>query len=104
MSDPIKPGYKTTEFWQSSAVSVIGLLAGSGLIHVPDMVVPAINAAGAAAQVAISTPGSWFTRIAGFLMAGLASWGYSQSRGNVKQSQAAPAPVNPVIATTASVD
>jgi hypothetical protein len=59
---PIKPGYKTTEFWLSAAVAVIGLLMSSGVIQT----------------------GSNLDKIIGIAASALAALGYSISRGNTK--------------------
>jgi len=60
--DEIKPGWKTTEFWLSAAVSLIGLLMASGVIE----------------------PGGAWDKIVGLASAALSSLGYSASRGQVK--------------------
>ena len=57
-----KPGYKTTEFWATAAVTIIGLLMSSGVIQ---------------------TGGTW-DRAIGLAAAALASMGYSASRAKVK--------------------
>jgi len=59
----IKPGYKTTEFWLTVVATTIGLLMASGAI----------------------TPGSGADRWIGLIATGLASLGYSVSRGLAKQ-------------------
>lgn len=60
----VKPGWKTTEFWLTSAASLIGLLYGSGAIG----------------------SGSTLATILGFATAALTSLGYTVSRGQVKAS------------------
>lgn len=67
MADPtdVKPGYKTSEFWLTAAVAVIGLLMASGVI----------------------APGSTFDKIIGIASSALAAMGYSASRGSVKSGQ-----------------
>jgi hypothetical protein len=66
MSDPTptpaKPGYKTTEFWLSTAATLCGILLASGVI--PD--------------------GGTAARIVGAIVSGLAALGYSISRGMAK--------------------
>lgn len=59
---PPKAGYKTTEFWLSAAVTLIGLLAASGVIPVD----------------------SPWAKAIGFASAALAAMGYTASRGAVK--------------------
>ena len=58
----VKPGWKTTEFWLSSITALIGILYASGAI-----------AAGGQTD-------HWV----GLVVAGLASMGYTASRGKVK--------------------
>ena len=60
-----KPGYKTTEFWLSLLATLLGFLMASGVM---DSV----------------TADSWIAKIAGGLVAVLATLGYSASRAKVK--------------------
>ena len=60
---PVKPGYKTTEFWLSALATVVGILLGSGVI--PET--------GATMQ------------IIGFIAAALSALGYTVSRAIVKK-------------------
>lgn len=62
---PVKPGWKTTEFWATAAVSIIGLLMTSGVIQ----------------------SGSSWDKAIGLAAAALASMGYSASRATVKRNQ-----------------
>ena len=62
---PVKPGWRTTEFWGTAAVTVIGLLMASGVI----------------------VPGSAWDRIIGIAASTLTMMGYAASRGNVKANQ-----------------
>ncbi len=59
---PMKPGYQTTEFWLSSAATVLGLLFASGIL----------------------ADGSLAMRIAGLAASVLGTLGYTVSRGVVK--------------------
>ena len=61
-----KSGYKTTEFWLSSAAAIFGIIIASG----------AVNPDGA---------GSW-DKVVGMATATLAAMGYSYSRASVKAS------------------
>lgn len=63
MSNEIKAGYKTTEFWLSAVAAIIGLVYASGLIG----------------------EGTQVDKIVGFAAAALASLGYSVSRGIAKK-------------------
>ncbi len=58
------PGFKTSEFWKSAVVTLVGLLAASGVF--PD--------------------DSQFLKIAGLIAAALSSGAYSLSRGNTKSA------------------
>jgi len=58
----IKPGYKTTEFWLSTAATLVGLAVGSG---------------------AIPSTAPW-GQIVGLITALLGSMGYTVSRAQVK--------------------
>ena len=58
----VKPGYKTTEFWMSTAALICGVLLSSGVI----------GESGLAAQ------------IVGGIMSTLAALGYTASRGKAK--------------------
>lgn len=59
---PPKPGYKTTEFWLTAVVSLVGILMASGLIQ----------------------PGSVWDKGIGLAMAALSTMGYATGRSNVK--------------------
>jgi len=58
----VKPGYKTTEFWLSSAATFVGLLIASGIVP---------------------TTGTW-PQIVGMVCALFGAMGYTVSRGTVK--------------------
>lgn len=58
----VKPGYKTTEFWLSSAATLVGLVLASG---------------------AIPSDGPW-VQVTGLITGILGALGYTVSRGNVK--------------------
>jgi len=60
----MKPGYKTTEFWFTSAAAVLGLLFASGVI----------------------SDGSQIDKVLGMASTLLASMGYSVSRGLAKKN------------------
>ena len=59
-----KPGYKTTEFWLSTAASVVAMIVAAGIVE---------------------TGGTWDKAIALVVMA-LSSMGYRASRANVKRA------------------
>jgi hypothetical protein len=59
---PIRPGYRTTEFWLSAAASVVGLLLAADVL----------------------APGSAAGQVVGVLASALAAMGYSVSRSRVK--------------------
>ena len=61
---PMKPGFKTTEFWFSTAAAVIGILFASGAI----------------------AEGSSIDKIVGMAATVLAGMGYSISRGLSKKA------------------
>jgi hypothetical protein len=61
-----KPGYKTTEFWLSTAAALVGIAIASGAVN-PD------------------GGGAW-DKITGMIVATLAAMGYSYSRASVKAS------------------
>jgi len=61
-----KPGYKTTEFWLSTAAALVGIAIASGAVN-PD------------------GGGAW-DKVVGMIVATLAAMGYTISRGNVKAS------------------
>ena len=63
----MKSGYKTTEFWLTTFATILGALLASGTF-------------GTESQAA---------QIAGAVMAGLATLGYSKSRGDVKKGSEA---------------
>lgn len=65
-SSPTKPGWQTTEFWLTTAITIIGLAYASGVIS-PD------GASAVEKAVAI-------------VASALAAMGYSASRGAVKRS------------------
>ena len=60
----MKPGYKTTEFWFTSAAAILGLLFASGVI----------------------SDGSQIDKVLGMASTVLAGMGYSVSRGLAKKS------------------
>ena len=60
----MKPGYKTTEFWFTSAAAVLGLLFASGVI----------------------SDGSQIDKVLGMASTVLAGMGYSVSRGLAKKN------------------
>jgi hypothetical protein len=64
-STPVKPGWKTTEFWLSAAATITGLLLASGAIN----------------------SGSGFDKVIGVVASALAAMGYAVSRGNAKSGQ-----------------
>lgn len=63
----MKSGWKSTEFWISLAVAVLGSLLASGVLGEGDA-----------------------ARIAGAVLAGLAAAGYSASRGRAKAGSGQP--------------
>lgn len=65
MADPIKSGYKTTEFWLSALAMVIGAVIASGVLD----------------EVATD---SWIAKLIGGIVAVLGSVGYTVSRAKVK--------------------
>lgn len=69
--EPIKPGYKTTEFWVTVATTVVGFAAALGLIPV--------DKATAYSQIAV--------QIGGLVAAGIAPVAYSVSRGQAKKGK-----------------
>jgi len=60
---PIKPGYKTTEFWLTTAAALVGAMIASGII-------PAT--------------GPW-AQVVGLLCAVLGTLGYTVARGQAKK-------------------
>ena len=62
---PIKPGYKTTEFWLSTAAMLLGVVFASGVI----------------------VEGSIVAQVAGIAATVLGSLGYAVSRGAVKKAE-----------------
>ncbi len=60
----MKPGYKTTEYWLSVVVVVLGLLASSGLFG----------------------PDHWAAKAIALVTSALAAMGYTASRAKVKQA------------------
>jgi len=58
-------GYRTSEFWLSLAVTVVGLIVASGIIPT----------------------GSIWAQIAGLVLSTTSSMGYTVSRGIVKSNQ-----------------
>lgn len=76
MSTPnLTKGIKSTEFWLALIATLASLFLASGVL--PDT--------------------HWAVKVAGLVVAALASLGYSNSRGTAKA--AALAPVDPVVAT-----
>ena len=65
----IKPGYKSTEFWVTIAVQIIGILATSGVFT--------IGQADALSKAAV--------QIGGVLAMVGSAFGYSMSRGKAKK-------------------
>ena len=65
MMGETKPGYKSTEFWLSTAVTVIGLVIASG---------------------AIEETSTW-GQILAYGMSTLTTLGYTASRGKVKAAE-----------------
>lgn len=61
---PVKPGYKTTEFWLSFAAMILGFAVASGVI-------PA---------------GSAWDQAIGLVVAGLAAMGYTGARAGLKKT------------------
>jgi len=61
-----KPGWKTTEFWISFIVTIVGLVTASGILEGAE-------------------PDSWPVKAVGLVTAVLASLGYTASRTNVKR-------------------
>lgn len=59
----VKPGYKTSEFYLATLAQGLGYVVGLGIIP---------------------TDSIWL-KVAGFILAGLSSLGYSQARGNAKK-------------------
>ena len=80
----MKPGYKTTEFWLSLLVMILGTLMGSGII----------------------TDGSTVEKIIGGALAILGAMGYTYNRMGVKKADTlAAAYVNkPAVNDNATVD
>lgn len=60
-----RPGYKTTEFWLAAIALIAGLLMTAGVLET----------------------GSTWEKVAGLVVAALASMGYSAARGRVKAAQ-----------------
>jgi len=61
-----KPGYKTTEFWLSTAAMLLGTLFASGLL----------------------VEGSPVMKVAGLVATALGAVGYTVVRGSVKKAEA----------------
>ncbi len=61
----VKPGYSTSEFWLSAAVTIIGLLMASGIVR----------------------PGSAWDQAIGIGLSTLTALGYTAQRGNVKSGK-----------------
>lgn len=77
----LKPGYKTTEFYKSSALEIIALLAAFGVVgpedtkilnHMPDAIAGLMEA---------------LFRVAGLATALISQWGYNKNRTIVKKKQ-----------------
>jgi hypothetical protein len=60
---PVKPGYKTTEFWLSTAAVVLGVVVASGIVP---------------------SGGAWDQAV-GLIVAALAALGYTGSRVSLKK-------------------
>jgi len=67
MSDPVKLGYKTTEFWLSTVAMLIGALMASGALDSLD-------------------ESNWIVRVVGGAVAVLSALGYEASRSKVKEN------------------
>ena len=63
-----RPGYKTTEFWLTSAAEVVGLVMLSGVLEE-------------------AGEGSWVTKLVGGVVAVLAALGYTAGRSKVKKEE-----------------
>lgn len=63
VNSPVKPGWKTTEFWLSAVAVLVGLAYGSGLIG----------------------EGTQVDKVFGLVAGGLTAMGYSVSRGMAKK-------------------
>ena len=77
----VKPGYKTTEFYKSLAIELIGIAAAFGLIspgqteilqELPDATVTLIDTA---------------SRAIGLIVAAFSQWSYTKSRTIAKQTK-----------------
>jgi hypothetical protein len=62
-AEPVKPGYRTTEFWLSAVAVLLGLAVASGII-------PA---------------GSSWDQAVGLVVAALAAMGYTGARAGIKR-------------------
>jgi len=61
---PVKPGWKTSEFWLTVAAMLVGLFVASGILPTEHLAM----------------------KICGFALAALTSLGYTVSRAGVKKS------------------
>lgn len=62
--EPVKPGYKTTEFWLSAVAVLLGLAMASGLIP----------------------SGSAWDQAVGLVVSALAAMGYTGARAGIKRT------------------
>ncbi len=82
LKEEVKSGWRTTEFWKSAIVALTGIGIASGLISpdqqsAVDSAVDATLSQGEAIVVSAKI-------IAGAIMAAVATFGYSGSRGKAK--------------------
>ena len=73
-----KPGYKTTEFYKSSALEIIALLAAFGVVSPEDTKI--LNQMPDAIAGAIEM----IFRVGGLVVALISQWSYTKSRAEVK--------------------
>ena len=78
----MKPGYKTTEFWLSTAATVVGLLIASGII-------PATGPASALARPGAGDSAAPPSRVAAGAAAAALRGSDSESESRVRRRQAA---------------
>ena len=67
----MKQGYKTTEFWITIGIQIVGILVTAG-VFTPDQ-------ASAATDI--------ITKVGGLIAMGAGAFGYSLSRGSAKKNQ-----------------